>query len=378
MNIPMARPFVGERELERVREVFQSGWLGEGHVTAEFERAISSFTGSEYVVAVNTGTSALHLALHALGVGPGAEVVLPSMTFASDPQAVAMCGANPVFCDIDLHTLNADPKSIKDKITSRTRAIMPTDFAGLPCDVGAIRRVIGNSDIRIIRDASHSFGSRLDGKVLGAHNDEDATCFSFDPIKNLTCGEGGAILVKSKGIADALRSQKVLGIDRDSGPVGLGQKKVHGHVIQRGFRYHMSNINAAIGLAQLEQFSGFCARRQELAMRYDQLLKDHQHICLFDRDYEAIVPFMYVIRVDAKFRDLLAQFLADKGVHADLRYFPAHLQGFWQQTHIKLPVTEMVAAEMLSLPMYHGMTISQVEFVVDMIETFFSAARTNA
>ena len=152
MPIPMSRPSVGKAELEKIAEVFASGWLGEGGVTEQFERELSAFTGAPSAIAVNTGTSALHLALHVLGVGRGDEVILPSMTFVSDPMAVMMAGAKPVFCDIEPETLNIDPRKVSALITPKTRAIMPTDFSGLPSDAGAIRRAIGNRNIKIVRE----------------------------------------------------------------------------------------------------------------------------------------------------------------------------------------------------------------------------------
>ncbi len=372
MTIPMARPSTGTAELKQIQAVFKSGWLGEGHVTELFEKALGEFTGARHIVAVNTGTSALHLALHALGAGPGDEVVLPSMTFVSDPQAVLMCGARPVFCDIEENTLNVDPHKIKPLLTPKTRAVMPTDFAGLPCDVRAIRRAIGRSDIKIIRDASHSFGSKIKGKPVGIRAGEDATCFSFDPIKNLTCGEGGAILVKTASAAARLRSQKMLGIIRSTWQ-SFSKKKVEDRrVVQHGFRYHMSNINAAIGLAQLQQFAAFAEKRQKLAVLYDELLQPLPDITLFKRDYAAVVPFMYIIRVAARERDNLISFLVANGVHAGLRYFPCHLQPFFKHAGAALPVTEQLAQEMLSIPLYHGMRESQVHAVAALIKKFFS------
>jgi perosamine synthetase len=370
MIIPMAKPSMGPQELKLVEEVFASGWLGEGHWTGEFEKEIARFTGSEHVVAVNTGTSALHLALHAMGVGPGDEVILPSMTFVSDPQAVIMCGAKPVFCDIEEETLNLNPARIEALLTARTKAVMPTDFAGLPSDVPAIRAVVGER-IRIIRDASHSFGSKINGKVVGVHDGEDATCFSFDPIKNLTCGEGGAALLRDAALAEGMRSQKMLGIVRSSW-IGFSQKKVEDRrVVQEGFRYHMSNINAAIGLAQFKKFRTFSKNRQKLARRYDELFSDNPHVRIFKRDYDALVPFMYVIRVAAEAQEGLISHLVKSGIHAGLRYFPCHLQPFFEHAGAQLPVTERLAREMISIPLYSGLNLSDIKSIVTAINSYF-------
>ena len=168
MRIPMSRPSLTRAEHQAVGEVFESHWLGEGAQTAEFERTLADYTGSPCVVAVNTGTSALQLALNVLGVGPGDEVILPSFTFASDPMAVRLCGATPVFADIDPETLNLDSGWIEPLVTPKTRAVMPTDYAGLPSDVQAIRRALGGRDVKIVRDAAHSFGSYISGRPVGS------------------------------------------------------------------------------------------------------------------------------------------------------------------------------------------------------------------
>ncbi len=369
----MSKPSVGKAELALLEEVFTSGWLGEGGVTEQFEKAVAAFTDAPYVVAVNTGTSALHLALHTLGVGRGDEVIVPSMTFVSDPMAVILTGARPVFCDINPDTLNIDPERIPELITSRTKAIMPTDFSGLPCDIAAIRRIIGSNDIKIIRDASHSFGSKTNGRVVGVSSGEDITCLSFDPIKNFTCGEGGALLLKDRDLAEKLRSQKMLGIVKSTWYSFSKKKMEDRRVEQLGFRYHMSNINAAIGLAQLKKFHKFARRRQMLATRYDNLLSRNKHITLFKRNYKQIVPFMYIIRVPAQDRDNLIKFLIDHGIHAGLRYYPCHLQPFFgHKKSRRLPVTEQMAEEMLSIPLFTDLTLKQLCWIVRTINSYFN------
>lgn len=372
MNILMSKPSVGKAELELVEEVFRSGWLGEGKVTEDFEKSIAAFTGARHVVAVNTGTSALHLALHALGVGRGDEVILPSMTFVSDPMAVMLCGAKPVFCDIRADTLNLDPRQIPALLTKRTRVVMPTDFAGLPSDVKAIRKALGKRDIKIVRDACHSFGSMVDGNRVGVSAGEDITCFSFDPIKNLTCGEGGAIVLKDASLLETVRSRKILGMVRSTWQ-SLSKKKVEDRrVVQEGFRYHLSNINAAIGVAQMRRFPGFLKKRQERAQLYDRLFASSRHVSVFKRDYRKVAPFMYIIRVPAQVRNELIEYLVNNGIHAGLRYYPCHLQPFFGRRPPSLPVTERLAEEMLSIPLYSKLTARQVRWIVSRINAFFA------
>jgi perosamine synthetase len=367
----MSKPSIGNAELKLVAKVFESGWLGEGNYTELFEQEIARFTGAKHVVAVNTGTSALHLALHAFGIGQGDEVILPSFTFVSDAQAVIMCRAKPVFCEIDEETLNADPSKIKPLITKRTKAIMPTDFAGLPCDMLAIRRLVGSWNIKLIRDASHSFASMDDGKVVGLSSGEDATCFSFDPIKNITCGEGGAILIKDSSIAEKLTSQKMLGIVRSTWHSFSQKKSEDRRAVQEGFRYHMSNINAAIGLAQLARLKTIIRKKQNLAKLYDALFAKNAKIKFFKRDYDKIVPFMYVIRVAAQDRNKLITHLVQNGIHAGLRYLPCHLHPFFSKTKTRLPVTEQITQEILSIPLHCELTVKQVKKIVSVINSYY-------
>jgi len=375
MRIPLSRPSIGNPELKMVSRVFESGWLGEGKFTGMFEERIAAFTGAKHAVAVNTGTSALHLAMDALGIGKGDEVILPSLTFSSDPMAVVFCGAKPVFCDIDEDTLNIDPKKIGKLITPRTKAVMPTDFAGLLCDVKAIRRVIGRRNIKIIRDASHSFGSTSRSKVTGLLPDEDAVCCSFDPIKNLTCGEGGVILLKDGDIAEKIRSQKNLGYKKAAWSAFTIKRDVGRRVMQKGFRYHMSNINAAIGLAQLKRFEKLARKKQAIAKRYDGLLAKNENITLLKRNYDNIVPFMYIIRANAKDRDDLIKYLNDHDIHAALRYYPCHLQPFFRQGRKRLPVTERIAKEILSIPLFYDLTMKQVKRITSLINDYYGKGK---
>ncbi len=368
----MSRPSLTEAEVQAVREVFESGWLGEGSKTAEFERMLQEYTGSRHVVAVSNGTSALHLALEALGVGPGDEVILPSFTFASDPMAVHLCGATPVFADIDPHTLNLDPRRIERHITPRTRVVMPTDYAGFPSDVRGMRRILGDREIRVVRDAAHSFGSCIDGRPVGIWCGEDATCFSFDPIKNITCGEGGAVLVNTDELAGRIRRKKTLGFKADSRTRAPGSVvKVRG-VVETGYRYHMSNVNAAIGLAQLRRFPEIAEKKRKVARQYDALLAECHFVRSFPRNYEEIVPFIYPVRVSSSRRDGMIEHFGRHGIHADLRYSPCHQEPLFIQERLDLSVTEAVAREVICLPIYADLKAGEVEEIVSLMKDYLA------
>lgn len=376
MRIRMARPSLGKPELEAVRAVFESGWLGEGQITEQFEARLRDYTGVPHAIAVNTGTSALHLCLASRGIGPGDEVILPSFTFAGDAMAVRLCGATPVFADIRADTLNLDPASVMTVMSRRTRAIMPTDYAGLPADVRALKKTIDCDDVLLIRDASHSFGSLQDGSPVGLNQSEDATCFSFDPIKHLTCGEGGAILVNDPRWATLLASQRNLGFatraydsQNDSQNTSAGTEHL---VNTTGYRYHLGNLNAAIGLAQFERLPAMLAAKRLIARRYDRLLGDVEGVQSFARDYNEVAPFLYPVMIGGGRRDYVARELRRKGIHAGLRYTPCHHQPLFASARsAELPVTERVGRELLCLPIYAGLTDDEVEEVVGCVRACF-------
>ena len=356
----MSRPSLGESEEAAVAEVLRSGWLGEGPLTRSFESAVAEFTGAPHVIAVNTGTAALHLTLLALGAGPGDEVILPSFTYASDPMAVTLTGATPVFADIDPITLNLAPAQVNALLSPRTRVILPTDYAGLAADVPGIRRAMEGRDIPILRDAAHSFGSRIDGRPVGVWCGETATMFSFDPVKNLTCGEGGAVLVNDDKLAQRLRQLRSLGF----APSARGKS-----VTGPGYRCHLSSIHAAIGLAQFSRLPELLAGRQAIAREYDEQLRDIPGIVTFLRDYGSVVPFLYPVRIVDGRRDELVRRFQALGIHADLRYSPCHREPYFQQTSRTgaLPETERLAAELLCLPIYTGMTEAEQAEVVSVL-----------
>jgi len=369
-RIPLSRPSMSELEGRMVEEVLNTGWLGEGEYTSRFEEAICTLTGSSHAIAVNTGTSALHLSLLAMGVGSGDEVILPSLTFASDPMAVLMCGAKPVFCDIDPETLNLDASKIPELLTERTKAIMPTDYAGVPCDTETMKIAVGESEVRIIRDASHSFGARRGERYLGIEDHEDAVCFSFDPIKNLTCGEGGAVLTNENTVADSLRIKKGLGIERGAWLEYSAEKMNDQVVTSMGYRYHMSNVNAAIGLAQLERLREMTDKKQRIARLYDALLADIKEVSVFKRNYDNVVPFLYPVRVDRRCRNDLMRHLNEKGILASLRYYPCHLQPLFETGEKSLTVTENIAEELLCLPIYCDLSFNEVRSIAACIQQY--------
>jgi perosamine synthetase len=366
--IPVSRPSIGQDELSEINEVFKTGWLGLGKWVFEFENVIKGFTGAKNAIAVNTGTTALHLALDAIGVKRGDEVIVPSLTFAASIQAIMLCGARPVFCEVSADTLNADVKDIKRKISLRTKAIMPVHYCGLPCDMDAILDIARKNNLKVVEDAAHAFGSSYKGKKIGSFG--DLTCFSFDPIKNITCGEGGAITTPDDELAQLIYKKRILGIDKDTWSRYKHKRDWFYNVTTLGFRYHMSNINAAIGLTQFKKMAEFLEKKKKIVKIYDKEFKRIKGIEVLKRDYKNTAFFNYIVKVK-KGRDGLMEFLKKEGIDSGVHYIPNHLQPFFKRYAVSLPVTEKVWQEILTLPLYSDMTDNVVERVIASIKKFF-------
>jgi len=367
--IPFSRPYFGHEELDAIAKVLDSRWVGLGAVTQEFEDQLRSVLGVKHVIAVNTGTSALHVALEALDLHDGDEVIVPSLTFVSPVQAILSAGGTPVFCDVILDTLNADPADVAARITPRTRAIMPIHYAGVPCDMDAILSLGSHHHLRIVEDAAHAFGSRYKGRNVGVLG--DLTCFSFDPIKNITCGEGGAVATEDDELAERIIPRRNVGIESDRWSRRDALRPWDYKVVARGFRYHMPNLNAAIGLEQLKRLEDFRARKNQIVRRYDQALGESSDLALLRHDLGETFPFMYVVRVLAGRRDALMLHLKERGIATGVHYIPNHLQPLFEKQRVRLPVTEGVFEEILTLPLFFEMTDDQVESVIAGVRAFF-------
>lgn len=367
--IPNARPSIGEEELSKVREVFASAWLGMGSLVFEFEKALKNFLQAKNVIAVNTGTSALHIALDALGLKKGDCVLVPSLTYVATIQAIISCGATPIFCDIQENTLNIDIEDLKKKINPRIRVILPVHYGGLPCQMDEILDIAYGHKITVVEDAAHAFGSTYKGKKIGSFG--EITCFSFDPIKNITCGEGGVVVVNDDNLAQKIIKKRILGIDKDTWHRYRNKRSWFYEVVMPGFRYHMSNINAAIGLVQLGKINRFLERKRTAVKRYDEAFRNIEGIELLYRDYEQTAPFNYTVRVKDSQRDDVLDFLNKNGIGAGVHYIPNHLQPLFKDAEIKLPTTEKVWSQILSLPLYADITEEEIDTVIDKVREYF-------
>jgi perosamine synthetase len=363
--IPVQRPSIGKDELKAVEAVFNTGWLGMGSVTKEFEDALKAFLGARHVVATNNGTAALHLAFDSIGLKPGDEVIVPSFTFVASIQPITATGAKPVFCEVEEDTLNIDVNDAANRITKRTKAIVPVHYRGMPCDMDGVLKLAKEHGLRVIEDAAHAIGSYHKGRRIGSFG--DLACFSFDPIKTVTCGEGGAITTKDDELLDLLQRKRILGIDKDTWRRYQNRRSWFYDVTTQGYRYHMSNINAAIGLVQLKKFDAHNNRKIAIAKTYDQEFAGLDRFQLLRTDYSGLSLFMYIIKV-REGRERLMKFLEERGIGSGIHYIPSHLFTLYGKNKVRLPVTERAFEQILTLPLFPDMTDDQVARVVSAIK----------
>ena len=314
MRIRLAKSVVGQAEAAAVsRVVLENGFFSMGNETRTFERELATFFGGgREVICVNTGTSALHLAAQACGIGPGDEVIVSTVTFIATFQAITATGATVVPADVRESDCWLDLADVESRITSRTKAIVPVHFAGGPGDLAALYELAGRYGLRVIEDAAHAFGSSYDGALVGAQG--DVVCFSFDGLKNITAGEGGAVVTSDDAVAEKVRHGRLLGIHLES-ETRLGGQRWDFDVFEQGWRYHLSDLFAALGSAQLGRFENeFKPKRQELGRRYDELFAALPNVEPMSFDYDQVVPFNYVVRVTDGLRDRTRDALIAAGV----------------------------------------------------------------
>jgi len=369
--IQVAKPLLGKEELKKIGEVLETGWLGMGDRVFQFENELKKMMRRRYAISVNTGTNAIHLALDSVGIKPGDEVIVPSLTYAGTIQPIIMCGAKPVFCDINTEDLNMDIDHAKSLINRRTKAVIPVHYGGQPCDIGAILKIAVKHRLRIVEDAAHAFGSKYGRRLIGSFG--DLTCFSFDPIKNITCGEGGVILTDDRKTADIMVKKRILGIDKDTWNRYKHRRSWSYEVQMKGYRYHMSNINAAVGLVQLSKMEKLTKIRRGIAEFYGKELKKVDGVKLLRRDCQKIAPFNYTIFAEK--RDELMEFLKKEGVGTVINYIPNHLQPAFKKRGIKLPKTEYAYERIVSIPMHSGLTMGDARQVVSAIKEFYAKER---
>jgi dTDP-4-amino-4,6-dideoxygalactose transaminase len=358
--LPFTRPTLGEEEYAAIREVLDSGWLTSGPKVRAFEEALEAYIGGEVTVrAFNSGTSALEAALLAAGVGPGDEVIVPAMSFAATANVVVRVGAVPVFADVELHSRNLDVEAVRAALTPRTRALMPVHFAGLAVDLDPIDELAAQQGLLVVEDAAHAIGTRCGERRLGSRG--NPVCFSFHPNKNMTTIEGGALASSDRQYVRRIERIRFHGIERDD----LGNINVP----QWGGKMNLTDVGAALGLAQLAKLDAFNRRRRTLAERYLERLPRHGALVL-PADGQGHTWHMFCVCIDyaalGTDRAAFQQALAERGVGTGVHYPALHLFGLYRRYGYgpgDFPVAERIGAQTLTLPLFPAMTEEDVDRV---------------
>lgn len=360
-NIRLSKSSIGEKEKKAVLKILDKEFLGMGSEVKFFEDKLSNFFGRDVVCVVN-GTAALHLALQASGISKGDEVLVQSITYVATIQAISAVGAVPVFCDIEKDTMTLDIEDLKKKITSKTKAIIPVHYAGSVGNLDAIYEIANEFNLKVIEDSAHAFGSYYKGKKVGSFG--DISCFSFDGIKNITSGEGGCIVADDSKFIDKVKDLRLLGVQKDSDKRYCGKRSYEFDVTDQGWRYHMSNIMAAIGIVQLERFEEFKLKRANLVKRYLKLLKNQKKIELLKINYENIFMHIFPIILDKSIdRESLIKKLSESGIGSGIHYYPNHFLSLYKKKII-LKNTEEIYPKLLTLPMHNDLELSDVDYVI--------------
>ena len=366
--IPYGRQEIDEDDIAAVVDVLRSDWLTTGPAVERFERSFAALVGAEHAVAVTNGTAALHLAMLAAGIGPGDEVIVPTMTFAASANAARYVGASVRFCDVRPDTLSIDVDQAAQLVTPRTRAIVVVDYAGIPCDLDAVMQLSVQHDLVVIEDACHAVGAVYRGRPVGsiAH----LSTFSFHPVKHLTTGEGGMVTTADPDLDRRLRRLRNHGIDTD-----FRQRETAGtweyDVVELGYNFRLSDINAALGASQVVKVPAWVERRRELAARYRHLLAGLP-VTLLAEPNDVVATwhlFPVLLSTDEVVRDRADVFawLRESGIGVNVHYRPLHLHTTFASTApgLRLPVAEHAYERLLSLPMWHGLSDDAQNRVVE-------------
>lgn len=378
--LPFAQPEIGEEEIAEVVATLRSGWVTTGPKTKQFEADFAAFLGGGVeAIAVNSATAGLHLALEAVGVGPGDEVITTTHTFTATAEVIRYLGADPVFVDVSAETLCIDVDAIEKAITPRTRAIMPVHFGGRAADMGRIIAIAKKHGLRVVEDAAHALPATSDGQLVGTL-DTDATVFSFYANKTITTGEGGMVVTRDPEIAKRAKIMRLHGISRDAFDRFVSTAPSwYYEIVAPGFKYNMTDVASAIGIHQLKKANAFHQRRAAIAARYDEALADLPLILPPHAQTGDIHSWhLYVIQLAEGApcsRDALIDHLFKQGIGCSVHYIPLHLQPYWRdQYHLTpemFPVSQRVYERTLTLPLYTRMRDEDVERVIKSVRGAF-------
>jgi UDP-4-amino-4-deoxy-L-arabinose-oxoglutarate aminotransferase len=373
--LPFSRPCIGEKDIAAVVEVLRSGWLTTGPKAGEFEQRFCDYVGCAGAVALSSATAGMHLALKALGIGAGDEVITPSMTWVSTVNLIVLAAAKPTFADIDRDTLMVSQDALEQRITSRTRLIIPVHFAGAAADMGPIRKLAEDHGIFILEDAAHALGTHYMGEHVGG---KGTSIFSFHPIKNITTGEGGMFCSDNQDVLARIRRLKFHGLGVDAYDRYTQGRSAQAETLEPGYKYNMPDILAALGISQLARVDKFNRQRTRLAMRYRERLAEVEEILpLSDPAYPMKHAWhLFIVRLDTDkaglSRDDFMYELKQRNIGTGLHFRAIHLQKYYRETmgmrRGMLPNTEWNSDRMCSLPLFPEMTFDDVDDVVNAIK----------
>jgi len=367
-KIRLSKSTIGPEEKNAVMSVLDKEYLGMGEEVKNFENDIKKYLQtSKEVICVSTGTSALHLAIEALDLRSEDEILVPSLTYIASYQAISGANVKPVSVDVCEDTLFINLKDAKKRLTQNTKAILAVHYASSSKGMNKVYEFAQENNLRVIEDAAQAFGCIRDGKKIGV--DGDIICFSFDGIKNITSGEGGAILTSDERVIQRVKDTRLLGVEKDTERRYEGQRSWDFDVKYQGYRYHMSNIFAAIGIAQLKKIDKIEKTRKIIVNYYLENLKDINELSILNFDYNEIISHIFVIKTNK--RDKLREYLLSKNIECGIHYKPNHMLTKYK-TEYSLPIVEKVYEQILTLPCQLDLTQEEQEFVVKTIKDFFN------
>ena len=367
VKVPVTKPYIGENEKKLISEVIDSGWVSQGVKVAEFEKQFADYVGAQYAVATTSCTTALHAALSVSGIGHGDEVIVPSLSFIATANAVVHCGAATVFVDIDPMTCNIDVNKIEDAITKKTKAIMPVHQMGLPAEINSIHKIANRHGIKVIEDAACAIGSVYKGKKIGAHG--NVACFSLHPRKVITTGEGGMITADNAEFASRLRRFRHHGMSISDIERHKSNKIIIESYPEIGYNYRMTDIQAAMGLAQLKKLPFILKKRREIAAQYNEKLKDIKCIRVpffpdhVNHNYQSY--WIELLNSAPVSRDIFMKKLLQRGIATRRGIMAIHKESCYNTYNVKLPNTERIASNTVILPLYPSMTDEEVQYVIN-------------
>lgn len=369
--IPYGKQTIEQDDIQAVVDVLQSDFLTTGPKIAEFEQTVADYVGAKYAVAISNGTSALHAACFAAGIGPGDEVITTPLTFAASANCVLYCGGTPVFADVDPKTYNIDPEDIRRKITDRTKAIIAVHLAGQPCDMDAIHSIAREHGLIVIEDGAHALGSVYKGKKVGSMS--DMTTFSFHPVKPITTGEGGMIVTDNEDFYKKMVLFRSHGITRDDSMMTRNDGPWFYQQFDLGYNYRITDIQCALGCSQMKKLDRFLARRKEIVARYNEAFADCDNI---------ITPYqlsdtesgwhLYIVQVKNCDRRQVFEAMREKEIGVNVHYIPVYMHPYYQEhgyENVHCANAEEIYSHIISLPLYPGLTSEQQDYVIDTLKS---------